>query len=103
MFIETRLHIHGTVFLVNEIGNEDKGACCWMDCSQDGFKEYGCGSKMFLFEAMGGAYQPFAFDLIHANSKSEAEDMVQKRYKERFERKTLFRSHKELKDVIDER
>ena len=58
---------------------------------------------MYLFEAMGAAYQPFALDIIHANSKTEAENMVQERYANRFNYRTLIRKHDKLTEVIDER
>lgn len=102
MYIERR-EDNGTVYLVNEKSHKNKNAYCWTDCSQDGFKEYGDGNKMFLFEGMGCVYQPFAFDLIHANTKEEAEHMIQERYSTRLQNKTLIRKFKELEEVIDER
>lgn len=102
MYIEHR-EDNDKAYLVNEISYKHKDAYCWTDCSQDGFKEYGNGNKMFLFEGMGAAYQPFALDLIHANSKEEAENMVQERYGTRLQYKTLIRKHEELLEVIDNR
>lgn len=102
MYLEGRLNDE-KVYLVNEINHKHKDACSWTDCSQDGFKEYGNGNKMFLFEGMGASYQPFALDLIHANSKEDAEAMVQERYSARFQCKTLIRKHEELVEVIDAR
>ena len=102
MYLEDRLNDE-RVYLVNEISYKNKDACCWTDCSQDGFKEYGSGNKMFLFEGMGASHQPFALDLIHANSKEDAEAMVQERYGTRLKYKTLIRKHEELVEVIDAR
>ena len=102
MYIEHR-EDSDKAYLVNEISYKHKDAYCWADCSQDGFKEYGNGNKMFLFEGVGAAYQPFAFDLIHANSKEEAENILQERYSTRLQYKTLIRTHDELIEVIDER
>ena len=103
MYIEYREDWEDKVYLVNEKSHKYKDAWCWTDCSQDGFKEYGNGNRMFLFEGMGCAYQPFAFDLIHADTKEEAEKMVQERYCIRFQLKTLVRKSKELIEVIDNR
>lgn len=101
MYIEHR-EVFGIAYLVNEITNNED-AFCWKDCSQKGFKEYGNGNRMFLFEGAGNAYQPFAFDLIHANTKEEAERIVQEKYGQRLKDKTLIRCHEELEEVIDER
>lgn len=101
MYIEERIDSE-YAYLVNEILDIKEG-CSWCDCSQEGFKEYGSGNKMYLFEAMGAAYQPFALDLIHANSKTEAENMVQDKYACRFNYHTLIRKYDELTEVIDER
>ena len=102
MYLENRLN-DKSIYLVNEISNKREDGCCWTDCSQEGFKEYGDGNKMFLFEGMGVAYQPFVLDLIHANSKEDAEAMVKERYGTRLKYKTLIRKHEELVEVIDAR
>ena len=48
MYLEERLN-NEKMYLVNEMSYKHKGACCWIDCSQDGFKEYGNGNKLFYF------------------------------------------------------
>lgn len=100
MYLEERVN-DDKLYLVDEDEPHYDDSYCWLDCSQNGFKEYGNGNKMFFFEGMGLAKQPFALDLIHADSKEEAELMVQERYSARLKVKTLIRKHNEVDNVID--
>mgnify|MGYP007025964650 CR=1 FL=1 len=65
-----------------------------------GYKEYGNGNNMYFFEA-AGRYESFVLDIIHASNIDEAQEMVDEKYKERFERNTIVPYP--IKELIDER
>ena len=65
-----------------------------------GYKEYGNGNKMYFFEAVG-KHEPFVLDIIHASTVDEAQEIINKKYKKRFERNTIIPYP--IKELIDER
>mgnify|MGYP001036632913 CR=1 FL=1 len=65
-----------------------------------GYEEYGNGNQLFFFEA-AGKNTPFVLDLIHANTKNDAENIIKEKYKERFNMNTIIPL--EIKLVVDER
>lgn len=64
------------------------------------YKEYGNGNKMYFFEA-AGKYDCFVLDIVHANTIEEAQELINKRYRERFSRNTIIPFP--VKELIDER
>lgn len=97
MIIEFRDDYETKVYLVDE--NTEQKGFQRIDLSQ-GMKEYGEGNKIFFFEAVG-KYDSFVLDIIHANNIKEAQKMVNRNYKSRFERKTIISFP--IKEIIDER
>ena len=65
-----------------------------------GYEEYGYGNKMYFFEAIGKCDSP-VLDIIHANTREEAEELVNTKYKERFRRNTIIPFS--TKELVDER
>ena len=77
------------VFLVKE-ATEHPNAYKWVDLKQrNTYAEYGHGNSLFLFSAAGRCKQPYALDLIHADSLEEAEAIVHIQYDKRINRGTL--------------
>ncbi len=97
MIIEFRDDYETKVYLIGE--NTEQKGFQRIDLSQ-GMKEYGEGNKSFFFEA-AGRYDSFILDIIHANNIKEAQKMVSRNYKSRFERKTIVPLP--IKEIIDER
>ena len=91
MYIEYRLN-DDRPHLVTEKTNEN--VYLTINCSQEGFLEYGIGNELFFFQGIGRACQPFALDLIHADGIEEAEEMIQERYADRLKRGTLIRKRR---------
>lgn len=89
---------------VNE-ETEKRGAWCWLDLSATDsmhlVEEHGNGSKMFLFEG-AGIYAPAITAIIHADTMSDAENIVKIKYGDRIKRKNLIKK-KGLIEIIDER
>jgi hypothetical protein len=65
-----------------------------------GYEEYGNGNTMYFFEAVG-KYDSSILDIIHANTREEAEELVNTKYKERFRRNTIIPFP--IRELIDER
>lgn len=65
-----------------------------------GYKEYGNGSKIYFFEAVG-KYDSSILDIIHANNIEEVQELINERYKERFRRNTIISFP--IKELADER
>lgn len=108
MFIELRIDdMKGYLVDSNEVNEETekRGAWCWIHFSSDDsmhlVEEHGNGSKMFLFEG-AGIYAPAITAIIHADTMSDAENIVKIKYGDRIERKNLIRKQG-LKEIIDER
>lgn len=109
MFIELRNDYETRGYLVdsNEINkdSEQRGAWCWLHLSDTDsmhlVEEHGGGSKMFLFEG-AGIYAPAVTAIIHADTMSDAENIVKIKYGDRIERKNLIRK-KGLIEIIDEK
>ena len=109
MFIELRNDYEARGYLVDtdEINkdSEQRGAWCWLHLSDTDsmhfVEEHGEGSKMFLFEG-AGRYAPAVTAIIHADTKENAEKIVEEKYGDRIKRKNLIRK-KGLIQIIDER
>nr|DAN90621.1 MAG TPA: hypothetical protein [Bacteriophage sp.] len=65
-----------------------------------GYEEYGNGNTMYFFEAVG-KYDSSILDIIHANTREEAEELVNTKYKERFRRNTIIPFS--TRELVDER
>lgn len=65
-----------------------------------GYEEYGNGNTMYFFEAVG-KYDSSILDIIHANTREEAEELINTKYKERFRRNTIISFS--TKELVDER
>ena len=72
---------------------------CNKDLSQ-GYEEYGNGNKMYFFEAIGKCDSP-VLDIIHANTREEAQELINERYRERFKRNTFIPFP--IREIVDER
>ena len=55
---------------------------------------------MYFFEAVG-KYDSSILDIIHANTREEAEELVNTKYKERFRRNTIIPFS--TRELVDER
>lgn len=67
-----------------------------------GYEEYGNKNKnkMYFFEAVG-KYDSPVLDIIHANTREEAQELINERYKERFRKNTIIPFP--IRELIDER
>ena len=65
-----------------------------------GYKEYGNGNKMYFFEA-AGKYDNPVLDIIHANTREEAQKFINDKYNERFRRNTIIPLP--IRELIDKR
>lgn len=62
------------------IGNN---TCRFTECSKEkNFHEYGNGNKLFLYKGGGNIQDYWVVDLIHADSKQDALNILRNRYQQ---------------------
>lgn len=55
---------------------------------------------MYFFEAIGKCDSP-VLDIIHANTREEAQELINERYRERFKKNTFIPFP--IREIVDER